>query len=107
MLREGSAEDLFKKVPHLSVEIPTEKELGYWLARFVLEVRRTDKKKYPADSLWNMCCGLQRYLRQFRCSLFLLFLFFLHENFVDFYHCLDSMMKEVSKEGMSMEISVD
>ena len=24
MLREGSAEDLFKKVPHLSVEIPTE-----------------------------------------------------------------------------------
>ena len=92
---------LFDKVPHLIVQIPTEKELGYWLARFMLEVRQIKRNTSAADSLWNICWGLQRYLRQFRCSIST----FIEqdESYVDAYYCFDSMMKEVSKEGIGLK----
>ncbi len=34
----------------------------FWIQRFVLEVRRGDGKCYCPDSLYQLCCGLQRAL---------------------------------------------
>ena len=39
-------------------------ELNDWLCRFVLEVRRKDGKPYPPNTLHQLCCGVQRYLRE-------------------------------------------
>ena len=102
MSMEGSTSDSkFEKVPLLDVDIVSEEELGYWLTRFVLEVRREDKKPYPPETLWNICCGIQRYVRQFKCSLHIFNE--LDANFVDFYQCLDSRMKELSSDGIGMK----
>ena len=38
----------------------TEGELGRALERFVLEVRRKDGEVYPPDSLYQLCCGINR-----------------------------------------------
>ena len=32
----------------------------HWLSKFVVEVRRKDGKPYPPQSLYQICCGLQR-----------------------------------------------
>ena len=55
-------DEKYEVVPLIDKVILDNKELGYWLGRFVLEVRRRDKKPYPAESLWNICCAIQRFL---------------------------------------------
>ena len=39
--------------------------LNYWLSRFILEVRKqgSSPSEYPPDTLYHICCGIQRYLR--------------------------------------------
>jgi hypothetical protein len=38
--------------------------LNYWLCYFVAEARREDGAPYPPNTLYNICCGLMRYLRE-------------------------------------------
>ena len=45
---------LGKQVPMIDEDVVSDIDLGYWLARFVLEVRKKDKKEYPAETLWSM-----------------------------------------------------
>ena len=47
------------------LNITDNQELNYWLSKLVVEVR---KKKdpdtvYPPDTLYQLCCGLQRHMR--------------------------------------------
>ena len=47
------------------LNITDNEELNYWLSKLVVEVR---KKKdpdtvYPPDTLYQLCCGLQRHMR--------------------------------------------
>ena len=39
--------------------------LNYWLSRFILEVRKQGNppSEYPPNTLYHICCGIQRYLR--------------------------------------------
>ena len=48
------------------LEQPVVKELNFWLSCFIVEVRRSDKKPYPASSISNILAGLYRYPRE--CS---------------------------------------
>ena len=43
----------------------TNEELNKWLAKFVVEVRKKEEagKSYPPNSLYQLCCGLQRFLQ--------------------------------------------
>lgn len=43
----------------------TKAELNYWLAKFVVEIRKKEDKGeyYPPATLYQLCCGLLRYLR--------------------------------------------
>jgi hypothetical protein len=41
----------------------SDESIAFWLQRFVLEVRRADGEHYCPDSLYQLCCGLQRALR--------------------------------------------
>ena len=65
-LRNGEigacSNERYTKVPENIIEC-SEAELGYWLVRFVLEVRRKDGKEYPPMTLYQVCCALQRHLQ--------------------------------------------
>ena len=39
-------------------------QLDYWLGKFVLEIRKKKEpgSVYPPNTLYQMCCGLQRFL---------------------------------------------
>ena len=41
----------------------TPEEMNFWLANFVVEARRDDEKQYPANTLYQLCCGLARSLK--------------------------------------------
>ena len=54
-----------KKVPE-RIKAMDNKQLQYWLSRFVLEVRKGDGSEYPPNTLHHICCGLLRHIRQSR-----------------------------------------
>ncbi len=33
------------------------------MSHFVLEARKKDRKEYPPNTLYHICCGIMRYLR--------------------------------------------
>ena len=42
--------------------------MNHWLGMFVLEVRTKSGKEYCPDSLYQLCCGLLRSLREANCA---------------------------------------
>ena len=46
----------------------TNQQLSEWLPRFVVETRRHDGKKYPGNTLHNLCAGIQCFVRDNRLS---------------------------------------
>ena len=43
--------------------IANDHQLDYWLSKFVLEARRSDGNPYPPNTLYQICCGLMRFVR--------------------------------------------
>ena len=41
----------------------TVRDMNFWLAKFVLEVRRRDGEPYSPETLYQICCGLLRLLK--------------------------------------------
>ena len=37
--------------------------LSYWLSRFLVETRQKNGNKYPAKTLYQLLCGINRYIR--------------------------------------------
>ena len=79
-------------------------EIGFWLARFVLEIKRKDGKDYPPNSLYQICVSLQRFLRSCNlgnaCNLHIF-----NENDPQFYQfcsSLGSKMKELTSNGLGV-----
>ena len=42
----------------------TKEELSKWVGKFVVETRRKDGKEYTGNTLHQLVCGIQRYLRE-------------------------------------------
>ena len=74
----------------------SEDALKFWLAKFVTEVRRTDGKPYPPNSVYQICCGLGRALRAADRSEIDIFN---SANFAMFRDTLDSCMKRLKTTG--------
>lgn len=70
-------------------------ELNYWLAKFVLEVRKkkTPGECYPPSTIYQICCGIQRYLKENGKPEFKLFV---DTSFKLFQDALDSEMKRLT-----------
>ena len=47
MGKKNQSHAKYKEVPYIDEVIIENEELGYWLSRFVLEIRGKDKKPYP------------------------------------------------------------
>lgn len=38
-------------------------DIRFWLPKFVVEARKVNGQEYPPDSVYGLCCGLERDLR--------------------------------------------
>ena len=66
--------------------------VSFWLQRFVLEVRKANKEHYCPDSLYQLCCGLQRALRN-------AINFFDQFQFSEFRAVVDGELKKINATG--------
>ena len=76
-------------------------DLNCYLARFSVECRRVDGKEYPASSLYNICCGIQRFLKDNGISEDIM----KKENrdFMYFHNALNSKMKDLTSRGIGVQ----
>ncbi|XP_031549389.1 zinc finger MYM-type protein 3-like [Actinia tenebrosa] len=81
----------------------SKEELDYWLAKFVLEVRKkkTPGECYPPNTLYQICCGIQRFLKENGKQEFKLFT---DTSFKLFQDALDSEMKRLTSKGVGVQI---
>ncbi len=69
------------------------KSMSFWLERFVLEVRKESGEFYPPNSLYSLCCGLQRTIKGNGINIFT------DPIFAKFRQLLDSHMKKLKSTG--------
>ncbi len=89
--RRRTCESHLDAPPHLF--LCRRREVNNWLSRFVLEVRRKDGSLYPPNTLYQLCCGGLRYVREIKPELDI----FRHTVVASFRKTLDA---ETSKESM-------
>ena len=82
--------------PHLLIQNTS--QLDYWLSMFVLELRRRDGLPYPPNTLYSMCCGLMRYVRDLHPEVN----FFKQPEFAGFRKSLDGEMKRLRQSGLGV-----
>ena len=75
-------------------------ELCLWIGRFIHEVRRQDKLPYMGESLYQIVCGLQRYMRE---NGYPEIDFFSDAKFRYLKNVLDSRMKQLRKDGVGTD----
>ena len=64
----------------------------------MVEVRRKDGKPYPLQSLYQICCGLLRYVRELKPKVN----FFTDVEFQGFQESLDAEMKQLQGEAIGV-----
>ena len=84
------------ELPSALINQMTKTELNYWLSHFVVEVRRRDGELYPPNTLYQICCGLQRAIRETNPDWNL----FTQPEFSDFRDTLDAQMKDSRAKGL-------
>ena len=88
----------FTKWPtHLLITEPS--QLDYWLSKFVLETRKGNGDHYPPDTLYSICSGLLRYIRETRPQMNI----FKDPVFAGFQRTLDSEMKRLRALGLGVK----
>ena len=78
-------------------------EVNYWLARFILEIMKADGTPYPANSLYNISCGLLRHFREDLKRFDLNILAKCKPEFQSFRNALDSRMKEMTAKSIGVK----
>ena len=74
--------------------------MNHWLGKFVLELRTKSGKEYCPDSLYQLCCGLLRSLREAnRAEVNILE----DPEFIEFHGVLDGQMKRQNARGKYIE----
>ena len=91
------------EAPPSSLDVINNEELNRWLARFVVEVRTQKGEQYNGGSLYGLCAGIQRYIREKRVES--------NRESVDIYkdpklahfRCVfDSVLKELHQQGVGV-----
>ena len=70
----------------------------YWLSKFVIEVRNSCGNVYPPNTLYSVCCGIQRYIKDHRPQINI----FKDAGFSGFAKTLDSEMKRLRSIGVGV-----
>ena len=99
--RDARSKSSRDNVPPL-LDAVTNEELNHWLARFIVEVRNRNGERYPGTTLYSICAGIQRYIREKRAvssSQNSLDIYKLPE-FSYFRSVFDSILKELHQQGI-------
>ena len=70
--------------------------MNYWLTKFILEVRSSNSDEYSPDSLYQICCGLHRSLKDNKQSEVNIFV---DAEFAEFRSVLDGQLKALNRKG--------
>ena len=70
--------------------------MNYWLSKFILEVRSSNSDEYSPDSLYQICCGLHRSLKDNKRSEVNIFV---DAEFAEFRGVLDGQLKALNRTG--------
>lgn len=83
------------------------KELGFWLTRFVLEVRRKNGDNYPPASLHHICCDIQRHYNDRSNENFEKINIFQKDSeyFYTFYEACDRVMIELTAKDHGVNVN--
>ncbi|XP_070576773.1 uncharacterized protein KIAA1958-like isoform X1 [Ptychodera flava] len=77
-----------------------DKELSYWLSRFILEVRKTNGDEYPAKTLFCIIMGIQSHIRiETGKTLSVIE----QQEYEPFRQVLESEMKRLNEKGVGLE----
>ena len=82
---------------HLFIAQP--QDLDYWLSKFVLEAKKESGEPYPPDTLYGICAGLLRYIRERRPEINI----FKDYQYTGFRKTLDGEMKRLRSAGIDMK----
>ena len=74
--------------------------MNYWLRKFILEVRSMNGKEYSPDSLYQVCCGLHRSLKDNHRSEVNIFD---DAELAEFCGVLDGQLKALNRTGKYVE----
>jgi len=99
-------DNIAKMVPS-DIKQLSEEELGFWLSRFVLEVKKKNGDDYPPNSLYQICCSIQRAYNDRSSGKFKAISIFdkNDERFYKFYESLDSRMRELTQKGLGVKVN--
>ena len=100
---ESLVTEKFKTVPTV-IDTSNPEELGFWLARFILEVKRKDGKVYPPATLFQICCGIQRHYNEINPFNKIKVFQKDDPNFYKFYGSADNIMRELTDEGIGLDV---
>ena len=75
-------------------------DLSFWLPRFVMEVKKEKGDDYPPNSLYSLCCGIQRRLRCDENPVVSDINIFTDSRFKKFTQVLDARMKQLQSTGL-------
>ena len=95
--RQKSYPGVYSEWP-VHLYLADENTLDYWLSKFVIEARNQKGQPYPPNTLYSVCCGLQRYIKEHRPQLNI----FSQPHFAGFRKTLDSEMKRLRSLGMGV-----
>ena len=101
-VRKNSSKEKYYEV-NPDIKKVANEQLDYWLGKFVLEIRKKKEpgSVYPPNTLYQMCCGLQRFLRDNgRPGLNV----FEDPKFKHFQDCLDAEMKRLTNIGIGSTV---
>ena len=79
--------------------IATPGQLDYWLSKFVVEARNKNGESYPPNTLYVICCGLLRYVRELHPEVN----FFKDSQYAGFRKTLDGEMKRLRSLGLGVK----
>ena len=98
-LPQNSA-DLFTQVPSAELlHTICDFELCFWHSKFVYEVRKKGGESYPPKTLYQMCVGIQRHLRDNGLAGLEIFKSPDYQLFQD---AIDSEMKRLTRKGVGV-----
>ena len=96
--RQKSYPGVYSEWP-VHLYLADENTLDYWLSKFVIEARNQKGQPYPPNTLYSVCCGLQRYIKEHRPQLNI----FSQPQFAGFRKTLDSEVKRLRSLGMGVD----
>ncbi|CAB3983360.1 Hypothetical predicted protein [Paramuricea clavata] len=75
--------------------------LNFWLAKFVMEVCKEDGECYPPQTLYSICCGIQRHLAEINGVNAFTILDKKDNRFATFRWALDGETRQANYEGVT------